>query len=266
MADLESRTKFNFTDEGRIELAKQYMIGPAKEVLESALLINGYDWEGVKEKIQEIYAEEYDFIKYRKALYSAKRRQGETIREFYVRTDLLMQNLIKMDPDCTVYVNQDQIETFKAALPPAFESCLSGSKRKIPAEVYRCAIRFIRNNPQYKLTDEDLRKEVKQTVNMAMSTTSPTKTKPEEKKENRITSSIKCYNCQGLGHIARHCRKKGTRCENCGLNNHRTRDCRRAPRRQCMNCGLNNHYTIDCRRTRYQPEQQQKKNYNFKTK
>ena len=64
VADLESRTKFNFTDEGSIELAKQYMIGPAKEVLSSAILISGYDWEGVKDKIQEVYAEEEDFVKY----------------------------------------------------------------------------------------------------------------------------------------------------------------------------------------------------------
>ena len=137
-----------------------------------------------------------------------------------------------MDPHCEVYVNQDQIATFKRALPPAFESCLSGPKKKIPAEVYQCAMRFIRNNPQYKLTEEDLRKEAKQTVNMAMSTTPLNKTKPEEKKESRTTSSVRCYNCQGLGHIARHCRKKETQCENCGLNNHRTRNCRRVPRRQ----------------------------------
>ena len=37
VADLESRTKFNFTDEGRRELAKQYMIGTAKSVLTLAM-------------------------------------------------------------------------------------------------------------------------------------------------------------------------------------------------------------------------------------
>ena len=63
VADRESRTKFNFTDEGRIELAKQYMIGPAKEMLQSVLLKIGYDWEGVKDKIKEIYPEEDDFFK-----------------------------------------------------------------------------------------------------------------------------------------------------------------------------------------------------------
>ena len=52
-----------------------------------------------------------------------------------------MQYLIKMDPNCVVYVNQDQIAAFKTALPPSFESCLSESKRKIPAEVYWCALR-----------------------------------------------------------------------------------------------------------------------------
>ena len=94
-----------------------------------------------------------------------------------------MQHLIKMDPGCVVYVNQDLIAAFKKSLPPAFESYLSESNRKIPTEVYKCALRFIRNNPQYKLTDEDLRKEVKQVVNMALSTTPPpTKAKTEEKR------------------------------------------------------------------------------------
>ena len=183
VADLESRTKFNFTDEHRIELAKQYTIGPAKEMLQSVLLISRYNWEGVKDKIEEIYPEEDDFVKYRRELYSATRKPGETIREFYIRTDLLIQHLIKMDLHCVVYVNQDQIAAFKTALPPAFESYLSGSNRKIPAEVYWCALRFIRNNPQYKLTDEDLRKEVKQTVNMALSMNPPPPLNQRQKKK-----------------------------------------------------------------------------------
>ena len=79
VADLESRTQFNFTNKGRIELAKQYMIGPAKEVLTSAILISGYDWEEVKDKIKEVYPEEDDFVKYRRELYTATRKPGETI-------------------------------------------------------------------------------------------------------------------------------------------------------------------------------------------
>ena len=56
-----------------------------------------------------------------------------------------------MDPNYVVYVIQDQIAIFKTALPPSFESCLHGDKKNIPAEIYGCALRFIGNNPQYKL-------------------------------------------------------------------------------------------------------------------
>ena len=92
VTDLESRTKFNLTDEGRIELAKQYMIGPAKSMLTSTILITGYDWEGAKNRIKEVYPEKEGFIKYRRELYTAKRRPGKTITEFYIRTDVLMQH------------------------------------------------------------------------------------------------------------------------------------------------------------------------------
>ena len=75
-----------------------------------------------------------------------------------------------MDPGCIVYVKQDQIAAFRKALPLVFDSSLQGLKKKEPAEMYNHALHFVRNNPQCKLADADLRKEIKQSVNMTLST------------------------------------------------------------------------------------------------
>ena len=181
--DLEARTKFNFTDEGKIELAKQYTVGTAIKVIMTVLQQGGYSWVAVKAKIVEVFPEEKDFANYRYELSNARRLPGETITEFYVRTDSLMQNLIKMDPGCIVYVKQDQVAAFRKALLPAFDSCLHGPKKKEPAEVYNHALHFVRNDPRCKLSDSNLRKEVKQSVNMTLSADlQPTKMRQVEKK------------------------------------------------------------------------------------
>ena len=214
--DLEARTRMNWTDEARIQLANQYTLGSAGNVILSAILAHGYCWEAVKDKLREIYPEK-DFVEHRVELRNAKRKSGETISEFYIRMDLLMQTMIKMDPDCTPYVKGDLIMVFLEAFPPEFNNFIPTHEKNDPVKVYHLALQFVRNHPHYKLTDADIRREVRQTENMAMGT------------RQTDESPFRCYNCQGIGHMARRCKKRGPRCQNCGMNNHRTNECRKAP-------------------------------------
>jgi len=43
---------------------------------------------------------------------------------------------------------------------------------------------------------------------------------------DKVYTNIKCYNCQGFGHIAKNCRRR-TQCQNCGLTGHISENCRR---------------------------------------
>eukprot|EP01116_Phalansterium_solitarium_P011926 TRINITY_DN277_c0_g1_i3.p1 TRINITY_DN277_c0_g1~~TRINITY_DN277_c0_g1_i3.p1 ORF type:complete len:258 (+),score=67.82 TRINITY_DN277_c0_g1_i3:58-831(+) len=64
-------------------------------------------------------------------------------------------------------------------------------------------------------------------------------------------SSIKCYNCQGEGHMAFQCieekRDKVPRCFLCGLSGHNKAEC---PREICYNCLEAGHQSRQCRNPR----------------
>jgi hypothetical protein len=44
----------------------------------------------------------------------------------------------------------------------------------------------------------------------------------------------RCYNCNGLGHIARSCKQK-PKCHKCGKEGHKIKECR-AEKSECGNC------------------------------
>nr|XP_034195367.1 uncharacterized protein LOC117611536 [Osmia lignaria] len=47
---------------------------------------------------------------------------------------------------------------------------------------------------------------------------------------------MRCYKCQGYGHIAKFCQAKQQCCENCGNTEHERKDCPRKDKPQCINC------------------------------
>jgi hypothetical protein len=76
--------------------------------------------------------------------------------------------------------------------------------------------------------------------------------RPLIKREVNVTS-IKCYRCQGMGHIARNCSEKPA-CEKCHRIGHETRACRvrdsqgnNSERPTCTKCHKVGHVMRDCR-------------------
>ena len=81
-ADIENRTKTQWDEEGRIELVKQYCLGPARDAIDTIITETGHDYEDIKKVFLMSYPDTEDPDQYREILSTAKRKLGETIREF----------------------------------------------------------------------------------------------------------------------------------------------------------------------------------------
>lgn len=79
--DIENRTKENWDDDGRIELAKQYALDSAFTHLTLCASKHSHGWDKVKEAFLEIYPEERTLPSLMTELAAVTRKQGETLRE-----------------------------------------------------------------------------------------------------------------------------------------------------------------------------------------
>ena len=51
---------------------------------------------------------------------------------------------------------------------------------------------------------------------------------------------IRCFNCQGFGHVARLCKSQNPVCGKCTSKEHNTKECTVAPNNfKCFHCGEN---------------------------
>ena len=67
---------------------------------------------------------------------------------------------------------------------------------------------------------------------------------------------VKCMNCNGIGHVAKHCSEEKVEkaktvitCANCNSEGHYARDCteeRKSGKKGCRNCGEEDHMARDC--------------------
>lgn len=97
MEDIETRTIENWTDAGRIQLAKQYAKGPAQVLL---IIIEQKMqnplWQDVKKELLETFPDDKTLTNSLKELGEANRRPGETLREFYIRLYSMKNTIYKL--------------------------------------------------------------------------------------------------------------------------------------------------------------------------
>ena len=252
LKDIDARTAVQWDDAGRVQLCKQYALGPVFNAVANAIRVYGNDWAKVKEDLILVYPDTKTFETKRTELGAIRRRTGETLSELYTRIRSMALLLTEEKPAIEETLKRDAVSTFLHALPVNFQGKLVDTDYTNPAEVYSKAVKYARFHPQAKLDDEQVRKEHKQTVAMVAS---PPRATPLNMPPPLISqahqppaqcglrssshtgrggpvpnnppgsSGTCCYRCGYPGHIARFCRAPV--CSRCGEVGHAASQCRR---------------------------------------
>ncbi|XP_045104892.1 uncharacterized protein LOC123504012 [Portunus trituberculatus] len=91
----------NWTDEGRIELAKQYALDSAYTHMTHCATQHKNDWDDVRKAFLDIYPEDRSLPSLISELSSVTRQPRETITELYIRVEGIVAKLESMKPtDC----------------------------------------------------------------------------------------------------------------------------------------------------------------------
>ena len=226
--DIDNRTKENWDDFGRIELAKQYALDSAFTHLAHCASKHKNVWSEVKKAFLEIYPEERTLPSLMTELAAVTRKHGETLTELYIRIEQLVEKLEVLKPTGKDVYADMFVSIFLNALPKDFAYVLKEDELTKPLTVYKKALKYVASHPNLKLTDDVVRKEKVVSVN----------TIPVQK-STVVTHQIPPSRIRPP-------------CQHCGLNNHDSHQCRtlQAPVRNrfpCQKCGLSNHVTQNCR-------------------
>ena len=234
--DIDSRTSDNWTDKGRIQLAKQYALGAAYKAIKVAVDRYGYDWEKVKEKLIKTFRDGETYYERKNALSAARREPGESTSAFWIRLEEMVGELRKERPEHIRTYEIDQVTAFLSAFPKTFQTTFTEAERDQPDVVFEKSHSFIERNPQYKLSDKDIAKETKRVV-AVVADASPVRdgasVRPktnQASREKTQSSRVECHRCHKRGHVARVCR--ADLCKNCGTSSHTTAACRRQSNRR----------------------------------
>ena len=224
--DIDARTVDNWTDSGRIQLAKQYALGTAFKLICTTVDAVGLDWSKVKKELLEVFPDDKTYYEKKADLATARRNTGETLSDFWVRLHEAATLLEKERPENKASLQEDKITAFLTALPKHFQSYLTDNDLKDPSTVYKKAMNFVRNNPQLKLTNSDLMKEARQSVAVVnVHKPQAVRYNRREEQRNYNDSFAVCFRCEKPGHIARNCWVEI--CRSCGMTGHSAATCRR---------------------------------------
>ncbi|KAK4319172.1 hypothetical protein Pmani_009874 [Petrolisthes manimaculis] len=170
LEEIDSRTRDNWDDIGRIELATQYTLGSAHDYIKRVIKEAGTppSWEEVKRRFKIIYPNEITEDNLRVKLGEAKRGVGETPTDFFIRLDTLGGTLAEKSPAHKDVDTRLVANKFIKCLPPAFRTYIEEDDMKPPTKVFLKAMKLVNNNPQCKLSDADVYRETKQTVNVVV--------------------------------------------------------------------------------------------------
>lgn len=154
--DIEARTAVNWTDAGKIQLSKQYALGPAYAAITSSIVEHGEDWEEIKKALLFLFPDSQSFNHLRQQVAAERRRCRETLSAYFIRLKTQYLELKGIEPTWATFLDAEFAATFMTCLPISFESCLAAGEDRKPNTVFQKAINFARIHPHLKLRDEDV--------------------------------------------------------------------------------------------------------------
>lgn len=249
--DLENRTRTNWTDDGKIELAKQYALDSAYTHMIHCATKYQNNWNEVKTSFLEIYPEDRSLPSLISELSSVTRQPRETITELFIRVEGIVAKLETMKPAGKEVYNDIFVSIIVNALPKDFAYVLADADMKKPLSVYKKALKYVASHPNIQLNDAAIRKENKvipvNAVSVSTVTQESTGYRPQTNKYNQYCQrcgrdnhntqqcrAIECFRCHKWGHFARQCTvnlqpwtRPPVTCFNCGIQGHTNRECTR---------------------------------------
>ena len=254
----ELASENNWNETVKLRRFRKALKGPASDFFSTLPPSARRDYNLLKTRFQQHYApKELPIVARWKAL-SANQRADETIYEFKVRVDELLQNATEntdetlgmevflkglLDKDLALVAFQQNPNT----LEDAYRAVTSMVSLRKGLGAARKTSRLV------KLDDSDdentslLRTVREMTVAFQRmgERTSGNKT-PDNVSQGRMSPKRGCFNCGQGGHFKAECQSPNRLCYNCGSSSHFQRDCM-VPRK-CHACGSQSHYIKDCPR------------------